>query len=361
MRCVALLSGGTAGHVYPALAVADACQRTVPGAHIVFLGCGDLAARLIGRHGFSLIPIPGAPLLGVRAIGKAWAMIALCAGVARARRVFRARGVELVIGFGGHASAAALIAARMLGISTAIFEANAQPGLTNRVLSRAADRVYLGCAAAAAAFPSAATLVTGVPVRQAVAEVGRRRQVRPRGPRHVLVTGGSLGSPFLNHRAPELLGRVARSGVSLEVRHQTGAAAVIDRVRRAYEQAGVAAQVEVYIDDIATAYAWADFAICCAGAVTLAEVAAAALPALAVPLATASENHQAANEALLAAVAGGQWIREAEWNPARLARQLAGALSSPPPTRLPLDAAPDASAAIVADCLRLAGPRPPCG
>ncbi|MEO8606134.1 MAG: UDP-N-acetylglucosamine--N-acetylmuramyl-(pentapeptide) pyrophosphoryl-undecaprenol N-acetylglucosamine transferase, partial [bacterium] len=246
------------------------------------------------------------------------------------------------IGSGGYVSAAPLLAARRLGLATAIIEPNVAPGLTNRLLGRLVDRIYLGSAAARARFAPARTLVTGVPIRPGLPG---SRGPRMNGPIRALVTGGSGGSAFLNRAAPALLAALRDRLGALDVHHQSGsgdAAAIAE----AYRQAGLAARVEPFIADMAAAYAWADVAVAAAGAVTLAELAAVSLPALVVPLSTAADDHQTANARAFAAAAHGQWTSERDWDVDALSGWLAHAACAAPPATV------DAARAIVDDCER---------
>jgi len=223
------------------------------------------------------------------------------------------------------------------------------------------DRVYVGSTATRPSFGGTRTLVTGVPVRTPISLAGTHRQARPVASAHLLVTGGSLGSPFLNQHAAELLRGLAAHGVVLDVLHQAGTSD-LEAVRRTYAQAGVSARVTPYIDDMADAYAWADFAVCSAGAGTLAELAASGLPALLVPFSGASEDHQVVNARVFAAASGGWWVREADWCPAVLAAGIADLLAhadawAAASQRLLRLARTDAASVIVADCEAAMGGR----
>src|SRR5712692_3331133 len=223
---IAVVGDGTAGHVYPALAIADAYRQFCDTADLLFIGAPDgFAARLAPSHGYRVALVPSGPLFGVGVAGKLRTLWRLGVGVRQARRVLRAAETKLVIGVGGYASAAALLAAKSLRLATAIYEANTVPGLTNALLGRFVDRIYLGFAAAGWGFPADRTLVTGNPVRPRILAVGGKERIAPHGtgrPVHILVTGGSLGAPFLNQQVPDLLARVAARGLSIEVRHQVG-------------------------------------------------------------------------------------------------------------------------------------------
>jgi len=328
-RRVALIGGGTAGHVYPALAVAAAYRQARPNVDVLFLGTrAGYEGRLVPQHGYRFELVAGAPLYGVNLAGKLRAVAGVFVGAARAHRLFKRHGTEMVIGFGGYTSAGPLLAARLVGITTAIHEANVVPGLTNKWLSRLVDRVYLGFESAGRELASACCRVTGNPVRRQIAALSRepRQAPRPADRRtRILVTGGSQGARFFNQQAPGLLRCLAANQIDVEVRHQVGET---DRgpVAAAYAEAGIAARVEQYFDDIADCYRWADFALARAGAMTIAELAVAGLPALLVPLPSAADDHQTPNASAWASETGGWWVSETEWRAEALAGRIAARL-----------------------------------
>jgi UDP-N-acetylglucosamine--N-acetylmuramyl-(pentapeptide) pyrophosphoryl-undecaprenol N-acetylglucosamine transferase len=335
---IAIAAGGTAGHVMPAIVVAQAYREAQPAADIVFVGAPlGLESRLVPAAGFALRLVDGAPLFGVGAGARSAALVRLGRGVIQARRVLQEHGSQLVIGFGGYATAGTLLAARTLRLPIVIHEGNAAPGLANRLLGRLADRVLLAFAAAAEHFRATPTEVVGFPVAPALREVAAQRHAPPPGrPVHVLVTGGSLGSSFLNQRAPVMLGRLAAAGVALEVLHQAGQSGTNEQARRdrrysdvdiegircAYRQHRLTANVVERTDDMVAAYAWADVAVSCGGSASLHEIAAAALPALIVPLAAASENHQQANAEAFARQGAITWVSEQQWDDVEVSDRL---------------------------------------
>jgi UDP-N-acetylglucosamine--N-acetylmuramyl-(pentapeptide) pyrophosphoryl-undecaprenol N-acetylglucosamine transferase len=355
-RRIAIAGGGTAGHVQPALAVAEAYRAAVADVDVLFLGTRDGAeSRLVPAHGYQLATLTAAPFFGVGLLGRLRSGTALVAGAVQARRVLRAESIELVLGLGNFAAAGAVLGARTLGLPTVVHEANAVAGVANRLLGRLVDRVLLGFAEAAPAFPRGATVLTGTPVRAALRAVAASRDApRPPGPTRLLVLGGSQGSPFLNARVPEVAARVARRGLALEVCHQIGRDDEAP-VRAAYQRGGVPARVPSSLDDVAAAYRWADLAIACAGAVTLAELAVVGLPALVVPLSTAALDHQRANARAFGAAAGTWWTGEDGWDATAVEERLAALVASPverraAAVRIAAAARPDAAAAVVAAC-----------
>jgi UDP-N-acetylglucosamine--N-acetylmuramyl-(pentapeptide) pyrophosphoryl-undecaprenol N-acetylglucosamine transferase len=343
--------------VYPALAIADAYRAAHRNVEVRFAGALDgPAARLLALRGLTLDPVAGAQLANVGLGARLAAVPRVLAGLAQARRLLRAHGARLVLGLGGYTSGAVLLAARTLGARVAIHEANVVPGIANRLLAPVVHRVYLGSADAAPVFPATRRVVTGHPVRAEIAALAAER--RPPPDRHraarVLILSSTRGEAFLAARTPGLLAEIERRGVAVEVLHQTGEGRA-DDVANAYRRVGVKATVAPYLDEIASAYRWADLVVARAGAGTVAETAAAGVPALLVPLADAAGDHQAANAAAVAAAGAGLAVREAEWRGDALAVRLVALLGDPAQWSAIAEAArrraaPDAAARIVAAC-----------
>jgi len=322
-RRVAVAGGGTAGHVTSAVAIL-AAYRANFDADVYFIGCRDgFAARLIPAGGFELKIIPIAPYVRQSMAGKAWALVELVRETLAARRLLKARQTDLVIGLGGYASLGAILAAKLLGIPSVIHEANVFPGLANRMLGSLADRVFLGWEQARGSFQTK-SVVTGNPIRRNMGALARQLR-EPGRDLQIVVTGGSAGSPFLNENVPLLLARVRDLGVPLKVRHQAGAGET-ERVRGRYQGQGIQARIEEFIDDMAAAYRESDYVITAAGALTLAELAMAGLPALLVPQSAAAGGHQIANAEVYSELSGGAWVREEDWDSERLAVSLAATL-----------------------------------
>jgi UDP-N-acetylglucosamine--N-acetylmuramyl-(pentapeptide) pyrophosphoryl-undecaprenol N-acetylglucosamine transferase len=359
-RRIAIVLGPTAGHVYPGLAIADAYRAEFPAVDTLFVGAPDgPAAPLLAARGLRLETVSGSPIAGVGAGGKLAALSRVPATVAQARRLLRAHGARLAIGVGGYVSGGVLIAARSLGLRTVIHEANVVPGLANRLLTPIAHRVHLGFASAAPAFPARRSVLTGNPVRREIAALAATAPAPPAPERavRIFVTGGSRGGRFLAARVPALLAAVERRGPVVEVLHQAGEIDA-EAVRDAYRAAGVKASVATFFDDVADVYRWAHFVVARAGAGTIAELAAAALPALLVPLAAAAGDHQADNARGFAAAGAGLWTRETDWDIPALAAPVAALLADARAWRAASAAArtlavPDAAARVVADCERL--------
>jgi UDP-N-acetylglucosamine--N-acetylmuramyl-(pentapeptide) pyrophosphoryl-undecaprenol N-acetylglucosamine transferase len=360
-RRLAIAAGGTAGHITVGLAIAEAYRQAFDDVSVCFIGTpAGLEERLVPSAGYPLEIVAGTPVAGESSLGKSRALWNLAAGARQARRVLVGRRTRLMIGCGGYASAGALFAARSLGLRVAIQEANIQPGMANRLLSRLANRVYLGFEAAAGSIGGSKARVTGNPIRSEIARTGASRRQRAHTdnePARVIVMGGSLGSRFLNDQVPKLLERIVNLGVSIEVRHQTGIEESAP-IAATYEAAGISAHVEAFISDMADTYQWADFAITSAGALTLAELAACGLPALLIPLRDAAADHQAANAKAFADRTGGWWVTEEDWDPIPLADRISSLLRGTEnwqsaSKRVRELANPDAARALIADCEEL--------
>jgi UDP-N-acetylglucosamine--N-acetylmuramyl-(pentapeptide) pyrophosphoryl-undecaprenol N-acetylglucosamine transferase len=326
-------------------------------AEVYFIGCqGGFETQLVPAEGFELEIIPGAPYVRQNLYGKLLALINLVRGTLAARRLLKAKRTDLVIGLGGYASLGTVLAARTLGIHSVIHEANVFPGLANRLIGSLSERVFVGWEQARASFRASKTVVTGNPIRPAMAALANRpRKQGGHGEcRRILVTGGSGGSPFLNDKVPMLLARVQELGVPITVRHQTGDGET-ERVKREYKRLGIDARIDAFIDDMAEAYCEAEFVIAAAGALTLAELAMFGLPALLVPLTAAAKGHQIANAKIYAAHAGGVWVPELGWDTEPLARRVASTLDdfdamSAQAQRLRDMARPNAARTLVDEC-----------
>lgn len=309
-RCL-IMAGGTGGHVFPALAVAQAL--TQKGWQVEWLGTAErMEAKVVPEHGF---PIHFLPVKGIRGKGftARWqGLSALLRSLGQAKTLMRALQPDLVIGFGGYASGPGGVAARLAKIPLVIHEQNAAIGMTNKLLGRVANRILLGFREAAAQFGPASSkcVVVGNPIRDDIRALPEKASVH--SPLRVLVVGGSLGSVPLNTMVPDALARHAQ----VEVWHQCGKgnqAALLD----SYDKARCQYKVTEFIDDMADAYAWADVIICRAGALTVAEVAAAGLSAVFVPLPHAVDDHQTKNAAALVNAGAATLIQQNE-----LAQQL---------------------------------------
>jgi UDP-N-acetylglucosamine--N-acetylmuramyl-(pentapeptide) pyrophosphoryl-undecaprenol N-acetylglucosamine transferase len=317
---ILIMAGGTGGHVFPALAVA----RELRGRNqeIVWLGTRrGIEAELVPQEG---IPLEATRIAGVR--GKGWltwllAPLRLAVAVVDAIGVLRRRRPKVVLGMGGFASGPGGLAAWLLRRPLIIHEQNSVAGLTNRLLAGLAREVL-------EAFPGSFSArvharLVGNPVRPDIAAlpVPAERLAGRTGRLRLLVLGGSLGAQVLNETVPAALALLDPSRRP-EVLHQAGKA-TIDVARAAYAEHGVDATIEPFIDDVAAAYAWADMAICRAGALTISELAAAGLGAILIPYPSAVDDHQTGNARYLAEAGAAVLLPQSELTAAALAAELA--------------------------------------
>lgn len=286
---VMIMAGGTGGHIFPGLAVAaELAAQKIP---VIWLGAaGGLETRLVPSNGIQLETID---IGGVRGknLGTVLAMpFRLARAILAARAVLKRHAPRSALSLGGYAAAPGGMAARLAKVPLVVHEQNRIPGLTNRLLARFAQRVLTGFADV---FPRGEWV--GNPVRASIAGITEpaQRFAGRDGPLRLLVLGGSQGAQSLNAALPEVLRRRG-SRLPVTVRHQCGAKH-FDKARASYMNAGIDADVVPFEEDMAGAYAWADLVICRAGALTLAELAAAGVPAILVPYPHAVDDHQTKN------------------------------------------------------------------
>lgn len=292
---VLMMAGGTGGHVFPALAVAR--ELRAAGIDVHWLGTArGIENDLVPPQGLPLHFLDIAGLRGKGVSGLLAAPLRIIRAVWQARRIIKRIKPDVVVGFGGYATGPGGVAARLAGIPLIIHEQNAIAGLTNRLLSRISQRVLQ---AFPGALPGAVTV--GNPVRTDVVALpapAERFAGRNGQPLQVLVVGGSLGAVALNNvvlQAMQILPPEQRP----QLRHQAGKNNAT-ALQQQYQAAGIEAEVLPFIDDMASAYQWADLVICRAGALTVAEIAAAGCAALFVPFPFAVDDHQTANARYLA-------------------------------------------------------------
>lgn len=289
---VLIAAGGTGGHVFPALAVAR--ELKMRGGEVHWLGTERGPERAAAEA--EGIPFEAMPVRAVRQGGwlrRLSAALALCVSLPSTWLLMRRVRPSCVLGMGGYSAFAAGLAARLCGRALLIHEQNETPGLVNRLLAPLAAVVMTPSEAVFARSPK--RVCTGNPVRADICDLAppARRLAGRDGRLRLLILGGSQGALSLN-RAVLALMRALPEAERPELLHQCGARHVND-CRRAYDEMGVEVDLRGFIDDMAAAYAWADGAVCRAGALTLAELAAVGLGAALAPLAGAADDHQRAN------------------------------------------------------------------
>jgi UDP-N-acetylglucosamine--N-acetylmuramyl-(pentapeptide) pyrophosphoryl-undecaprenol N-acetylglucosamine transferase len=322
-----IAGGGTGGHLYPGIAIAEELLRRRPGAQVVFAGRGlPLEKTIVERHGFTLLPIRSGGVVGKSLAGRVAGAIQALRGVFEAMGVIGRLRPRAVIGVGGYASGPMVLAAALRRVPIVIQDQNAVPGLTNRLLGRVADRVALTYDDTRRYFGGKGVL-TGNPIRAEFAAADRdrapRRRAVPGAPFHLLVFGGSQGARALNTAVLESLPFLAPRRDRLRIVHGTGASDA-DRVRAAYAAGGFEADVQPYLGAIRAAYEDADLVIGRAGASTVSEIAACGRAAILVPLPTAAHDHQTRNAAGAQAAGAAILLPEKDLTGERLAAAVTG-------------------------------------
>jgi UDP-N-acetylglucosamine--N-acetylmuramyl-(pentapeptide) pyrophosphoryl-undecaprenol N-acetylglucosamine transferase len=316
---VLLAGGGTGGHVFPALAVAE--ELLARGWRVSFTGAAaGLEERLVGERGLPFHPLPARPMVGRGPLGRARALATLASSAAAARKLIRRTGAGVVVGTGGYVSAPAVLGARLAGRPVLLLEPNGRAGVANRWLSRWATAAAVGYRETIADL-KCPCWVTGVPVRPAFFAVPA--ELPPPAAPRLLVLGGSQGARQINQALPPVAARLIARLPALSILHQTGGRN-LEETRAAYEAAGVGARhVEVvpFLDDVAAAMAASHLLVSRAGAITVAEICAAGRPSLLVPLAIA-KGHQVDNARLLADAGGAEMIPSDRFTAEALAAKL---------------------------------------
>jgi len=316
------MAGGTGGHVFPALAVAH--ELAARGWQINWLGTPDsFESRVVPAHGFELDTVPAHRLRGEGLGEQLLAPLRLLRAMRQAWQVLRRRRPQVVLGMGGFVTGPGGVVSRLMGTPLVVHEQNAIPGLTNRFLARVANRVL---EAFPGSFPAtAAAQTTGNPIRAEIAAMPEPAAIRADRALHLLVFGGSQGAQALNETLPAALAAIPRDERPV-VRHQAGRGKA-EATLAAYRAHGVAAEVTEFVDDMAAAYAWADLAVCRAGALTVSELMAAGLPAILVPFPFAVDDHQTVNARYLTEADAARLMPQGTMNPESMSRLLRDLLS----------------------------------
>jgi UDP-N-acetylglucosamine--N-acetylmuramyl-(pentapeptide) pyrophosphoryl-undecaprenol N-acetylglucosamine transferase len=314
---ILLAGGGTGGHLFPAVALAQRLTAIDPESKVLFVGTErGLEAKILPELGLPLKTIEISGWVGKSLGGKISLLPLLVRSVRQSLRIIEEFQPDAVIGVGGYASGPALIAARLRGFPVLIHEQNACPGLTNRLMARWVDRVCLSFADSDCAFHRGRTILTGNPLRSGMEECP---PIPPDDP-VLLVFGGSRGARAINDAMAATLPLLEPFRNKLRIHHQTGTED-LERIREMYRQAGWDAErVVPFIREMAAAYAEAHLVLCRAGATTIAELTACGRPAILVPYPHAAADHQSTNARALARRGAGLMLPQKELTPERLAR-----------------------------------------
>ncbi len=323
---VIIAGGGTGGHIYPGIAIAQEFKRRNSASRVLFVGTAKgLETKIVPREGFELKLIEVAALKRVGAVKASKSLLLLPKSFLAVRSLIREFKPDVVIGVGGYASGPVGLMAALSGVPVLVAESNALPGFTNRALARFVKAAAVSFEEAQRFFGNKA-VITGNPVRAEFFNV----PAKPATDRiHLLVTGGSQGARAINEAlsgAVEFLEPVLRKeGGQFAIVHQTGEAD-FEKVNAAYAKLSadgpIKAEAKPFIEKMVDEFARADLVICRAGATTVAELAAAGKPALLVPFPFAADDHQRKNAEAVERAGAGRMLLQADLNPERLAQEL---------------------------------------
>jgi UDP-N-acetylglucosamine--N-acetylmuramyl-(pentapeptide) pyrophosphoryl-undecaprenol N-acetylglucosamine transferase len=316
-----IAGGGTGGHLFPGIAVAEEVTTRHPKNEVVFVGTRrGLEARVVPECGYKLEVIAARGLKGMGPVRFLVGLLALPVSFVESWRILKKYRPDVVVGVGGYASGPVVLAAWMQGVPTAVQEQNALPGFTNRVLGNLVTVVFVAFTESRKYFPAKKVQLIGNPIRRMLLDnYLRSRKAHDRFT--VLVFGGSQGARGINDRVVEALDELAELKNELHFIHQTGAKD-LDRVRQEYARRGFSAEVVPFIVDMSSAYSQAEVVICRAGAATLAELTVCKKASILIPFPAAADNHQEVNAQAMVAGGAALMFRESELTGKRLADQV---------------------------------------
>jgi UDP-N-acetylglucosamine--N-acetylmuramyl-(pentapeptide) pyrophosphoryl-undecaprenol N-acetylglucosamine transferase len=313
-----IAGGGTGGHVFPAIAIAREWLSRGEKREVVLVGTQrGIEMKLVPQAGLPLETLRVAGLKGKGGATLIKNLAMLAPAMLDARRVLRTHKPVAAFGVGGYAAGPMLLAAWMGRVPNVIFEPNAEPGFTNKVLARLSKRIATGYEISARAWKKKA-IVTGCPVRPEFFSITPRT---PQKPFRLLVTGGSQGALPINRAFVDAMDRLAARKNDLNILHQTGERDY-NTVRTAYARREINAEVVPFLANMAERFAWADVIICRAGAITAAEIAAAGRAAIFIPFGAATDSHQLRNAQEMSRAGAGRLISEPELTPERLTSEI---------------------------------------
>ena len=349
-KTILIMAGGTGGHIFPALAVAH--QLRDAGWRVVWLGNPEgMEARLVPQHGFEMVWVKFSALRGKGILRKLLLPLNLLRGFWQGLQAIRQVKPDVVLGMGGYITFPGGMMAALTGVPLVLHEQNSVAGLANRVLAGVADRIATGFPNV---FKKGAWL--GNPVRPEIAAIAApaERMAGRNDALRVLVIGGSLGAAALNEIIPQGMARLTAEELP-QIVHQAGEKH-LDALKANYAAAGVPAHCVAFIDDMAGAYEWTDLVICRAGALTVAELAAAGVASILVPYPHAVDDHQTGNARFLVNVGGAFLLPQTDMTPDSIAliRNYARGQLQEMAEKARSLAKPDATADVAALCGEIA-------
>jgi UDP-N-acetylglucosamine--N-acetylmuramyl-(pentapeptide) pyrophosphoryl-undecaprenol N-acetylglucosamine transferase len=322
-----IAGGGTGGHVYPGIAIAQAVKKISPESEILFVGTANgLEKTAVPKAGFELKCIRVSGIKGHSLFKKLRSLSVLPLALLSSMSILRQFKADAVLGVGGYASGPALAAAWIMGIPTAICEQNSIPGFTNRMLGHLSKRIFGAFSKTTQFFSNKRFEVVGNPLRQEFCTRELTRVSKPVA-NQLVILGGSLGARPLNDVVPKTVGLLRQRGLVLDVIHQCGKHDV-ERTKKNYEDAGAQADVRAFVDDMVEVYTKADVLVCRAGATTCSEVTAIGVPSIMVPFPHAIYDHQTENARELANEGATLILPQNQMSPERLANEIFTLFSS---------------------------------
>src|SRR5580765_1221811 len=320
-----IAGGGTGGHVFPAIAIAREWLSRGGEREVVLVGTQrGIEMKLVPQAGLPLETLRAAGLKGKGGVTLVKNFAQLAPGMLDAFAILRKHQPVAAFGVGGYAAGPMLLATWLRGIPYVIFEPNAEPGFTNKVLAKMSERIATGYEVTAQALGSKA-VITGNPVRAEFFAIAPRK---PAKPLRLLITGGSQGALPINRVFVDAMDQLAARKDELSVVHQTGERD-FNAVRTAYARREFRAEVVPFLSNMAERFAWADLIVCRAGAITAAEVAASGRAAIFIPFGHATDSHQLRNAQEMARAGAGRVIPEPELTPERLTSEIFSLLDQP--------------------------------
>ncbi len=313
-----IAGGGTGGHLFPGIAIAEELLKRNPANQTLFIGTDrGLEKRILDQFGFPLATLKVEGIKGKGALGALKSILKIPGGLLNSFRIISTFRPNFVVGVGGYASGPAVLAARLMGIKTFIAEQNAFPGLTNRILGHFACCIFITFADSKRWFPEGKTIVTGNPVRTTFIS-GKDGGITENKPFTMLVFGGSQGAHAINSAVIASLSHLVHLKDNIRFIHQTGDDE-LHKVEATYRKEGFKAKVYPFITEMAAAYRNADLLLCRAGATSLAEITAMGKASVLIPFPFAAADHQTKNAIAMANAGAAMMIPESELDGFRLA------------------------------------------
>ncbi len=324
-----IAGGGTGGHVFPAIAIAQALQKIDKSSEVLFIGTElGMEKAAVPKAGYPIEFVRVSGIKGRSFTKKLRAFIEIPFAILSSIRILRHVKPDALLGVGGYASGPSLLAAWLLRIPTAILEPNSIPGFTNRILGLFARKIFGAFHRTATYFSNKRFVVVGGPLRQEFLAALLPAQKEESHLFQLLVVGGSLGAKALNDTVPKAVTLLNHRDLSLHVVHQTGKNE-LEHVQKSYQALNIKADVRPFIDDMAATYAQTDLIICRSGAGTCAEITAMGLPSILVPFPHAIYDHQTENAKELVETGAAFLVPQAEMTPERLSQEILELMKTP--------------------------------